>query len=191
MNRFCTLAATAALTAVLAAGLGAGDANAQQAKSVKDQLVGSWELVSLVSQTGDKKVDAFGPNPIGRMTLDADGRFSTITLRPGLPHFASGNRMKGTPDEHKAVVQGSMAFFGTYTVHEADKSIMFRLEFATFPNWNGVEQKRIFTLSGDELSYVNPMSTVGASKVLVVWKRVPPIIQDQYVCIGADCYGRY
>ena len=57
-------------------------------------------------------------------------------------------------------------------VDEADKSIVFRIEFGTYPNWNGDVQKRVFTLSGDELSYVNPASTMGATKVLVVWKRV-------------------
>jgi hypothetical protein len=168
MNRFCTFIATAASAAVLATGLTAGGANAE---GVKDQLVGSWELVSLVAQTGDKKVDVFGPNPIGRMMLDASGRFATITMRPGLPQFASGNRMKGTAEEHAAVVQGSNAFFGTYTVNEADKTIVFRVEFGTYPNWNSEVQKRVFTLSGDELSYVNPTTTIAATKALVVWKR--------------------
>lgn len=168
MNRVCTFITAAASAAVLAAALWMGGANAE---GVKDRLVGSWELVSLVSETGDKKVDVFGPNPIGRMMLDAGGRFSTITLRPGLPTFTSGNRMQGTPDENKAVVQGSNAFFGTYTVEEADKTIVFQVEHGTHPNWNGDVQKRVFTLSGDELTYVNPTSTVAATKVLATWKR--------------------
>jgi hypothetical protein len=171
MTRLSTLITTAASAAFLAAGLAAGGANAQT-KSVKDQLVGSWSLVSLVADPGGKKIEPFAANPIGRMILDGNGRFSTITLRPGLPRFASGNRMQGTPDEHKAIVQGSNAFFGTYAVNEADKSIVFRVEFSTFPNWNGDEQKRIFTLSGDELSYVNPTTTVGGGTAQVVWKRI-------------------
>jgi hypothetical protein len=92
-------------------------------------------------------------------------------MRPGLPPFASGNRMKGTAEEHTAVVQGSNAFFGTYTVDEAAKTIAFRVEHGTYPNWNGDVQKRVFTLSGDKLSYVNPTTTVAATKALVVWKR--------------------
>jgi hypothetical protein len=191
MNRFCTFLATAASTAVLATGLATGGADAEPATSVKDQLVGSWSLVSLIADQGAKKVEPAAPNPVGRMILDADGRFATIVLRPGLPRFASGNRMQGTPDEHQAIVQGSNAFFGTYTVSDADRSIVFRVEYGTYPNWNGDEQRRIFTLSGDELSYVNPTTTVGGGTAQVVWKRVPPIVQDQVVCIGADCYGRY
>jgi hypothetical protein len=38
--------------------------------------------------------------------------------------------MQGTPDEHRAVVQGSNALFGTYTVNEADMSLVFRVEFS-------------------------------------------------------------
>ena len=53
----------------------------------------------------------------------------------------------------------------------APRQFRFRVEFGTFPNWNGDVQKRTFTLSGDELSYVNPTSTVAATKVLAVWKR--------------------
>jgi hypothetical protein len=111
-------------------------------------------------------------SPIGRMILDPNGRFSTVTLRPGLPRFASNNRMQGTADEYREVVQGSNAFFGTYTVNEADKTIVFRVEFATFPSWNGDEQTRIFTLVGDELSYVNPTTTVGGGRSQLVWKRI-------------------
>jgi len=172
MNRLSTFIATATSVAFLAGGLAAGGATAQQTKSIKDQLVGSWSLVSLVVDQGGKKIEPFGPNPIGRMILGADGRFATTSLRPGLPQFASGNRMQGTPDEHKAIVQGSVAFFGTYTVNEADKSLVFRIEFSTYPNWNGDEQSRIFTLAGDQLSYVNPTTTVGGGTSQVVWKRV-------------------
>lgn len=171
MNRFCSFIATATSAAVLAAGLAVGSAAAQQAKGAKDRLVGSWALVSLAVQQGGKKIEPFGPNPIGRMILDANGRFATIVLRPGLPQFASGNRMQGTPDEHRAVVQGSNALFGTYTVNEADMSLVFRVEFSTYPNWNGDEQKRVFTLAGDQLSYANPTTTVGGGTSQVVWKR--------------------
>jgi hypothetical protein len=36
--------------------------------------------------------------------------------RADLPKFAANNRNVGTPEENKAIVQGSFAYFGTYTV---------------------------------------------------------------------------
>ena len=70
--------------------------------------------------------------------FDENGRYTLILLRPDLPPFGSNNRTAGTPEENRAVVQGSIAHFGTYAV-EGD-TLVFRVEAATFPNWNGAEQ---------------------------------------------------
>ena len=78
--------------------------------------------------------------------------------------------MTGTPDENKAIVQGSFASFGTYSINEAEKTIIFRIESATFPNWNGDEQKRSFTLNGDELKYIVTAAS-GGGIATVTWKR--------------------
>ena len=51
--------------------------------------------------------------------LDAAGHVVFINMRFDLPKFASKDRTKGTPEEDKAVVAGSFAYFGTYTVNES------------------------------------------------------------------------
>jgi len=48
------------------------------------------------------------------MMVDAGGHISVTTLRSDLPKFQSNNRIAGTADENKAIVQGSIAYFGTY-----------------------------------------------------------------------------
>jgi hypothetical protein len=88
-----------------------------------------------------------------------------IFLRSDLPKFASNNRASGTTDENKAVVQGSIAHFGTYTVDEAGRALVFRIEGSTFPNWSGAEQRRAMALSGDELAYTSPGSAGTATQV--------------------------
>jgi Lipocalin-like domain len=55
-------------------------------------------------------------------------------------------------------------------VNEEDKSITFRIETSTFPNFNGTEQKRGFTLVGDELTYTVPAFSVGGTAV-AKWAR--------------------
>ena len=52
-----------------------------------------------------------------------------------------GNRAQGTPEQNKAVVQGSIAFYGTYTVNEADKTLIRKYEIALIPNNDGNELK--------------------------------------------------
>jgi len=141
----------------------AGNAFGQSAKD----LAGSYTIVSVTVVQGDKKIEPFGPSPRGVMMLDANGRYVVTLMRPGLPKFASNNRNAGTADENKAIVVGSFTHFGTYSV--ADAHIIFRLENSTFPNWDGEEQRRALTVSGDELRYTLTSTTGGTATV--VWKR--------------------
>jgi Lipocalin-like domain len=88
-----------------------------------------------------------------------------------LPKFASNNRATGTPEESKAVVGKSIALFGTYSINPADKTLTFKIETATFPNWNATEQKRsLITVSGDELKYMTAQAS-GGGTATVTWKR--------------------
>jgi hypothetical protein len=141
------------------------------AETAKD-LVGTWTLVSITREQDGKKTDYFGPNPQGQLIFAPNGRFATIFLRSDVPKFASDNREAGTPEENKAAVQGGLAYFGTYSVSEMDKIITYHIEGSTFPNWRGVDQKRLFKLSGDEFTYTNPTPSSGSGSAYAVWKRV-------------------
>ena len=138
---------------------------------LKDQIVGTWTYVSvdLVRPDGTR-VPLFGPHPQGQASFDGNGRYILMTVRRGQAKFASTNRMEGTPEENQAVVQGSIAHFGRYTVDEASKTITFQIEASTFPNWNGTAQERPFTVTGDELTWRTPAST-GSGTAEVVLKR--------------------
>ena len=91
-------------------------------------------------------------------------------MRSDLPKFASNNRAQGTPEENKAVVQGSSATFGTYTVDETKKTYTLKFEGSSFPNRAETEQTRAFTIVADELKIANPSTSVGGSSELV-YKR--------------------
>ena len=112
-----------------------------QQKSLKEQLVGAWTMVSSSTKLPDGS-PAWGANPIGLLIFTDNGRYSSQVMRPHLPKFASNSRTQGTPDEYKAVVHGSIANFGTYTVNEANKTITIRYDGSTFPNRKGAEDTR-------------------------------------------------
>jgi hypothetical protein len=137
--------------AIAAAGLVTPSAKAQTAQDI----VGAWVLVSSVAEQGGAKVDTYGPKPKGRLLFGSDGRYTLIFVGD-VPKFASNNRASGTAEENRAVVQGSIAHFGTYSLDDAGKTLVLRIESSTFPNWDGVEQRRPFTLTGDELAYTSP-----------------------------------
>ncbi len=166
MNRRNTLAAITASLPLLSLALPAGDAAAQGAKS----LVGSWAPVSAVStDASGKKIDTFGPNPRGMLVFTSDGRYTLTIMSASLPKFAANSRAKGSAEETQAVVAGSIAHFGKYKVE--DKAIVFNVESSTYANWDGAPQKRPFTVSGDQLKYTVPSSSVGGTADLV-WKRI-------------------
>jgi hypothetical protein len=103
--------------------------------------------------------------------FDPNGRFSTIITRSDVPKFASNNRESGTPEENQAAVRGSLAYFGTYSVSETDKAITLHIEGSTFPNWRGADQKRFFTLAGDELTLTTPTPSIGVGTGQMVLRR--------------------
>ena len=104
-----------------------------------------------------------GRNPAGQYIFTDDGQFS-FQAAADLPKFASSSRMKTTPEENKAVVEGSIAYYGTYTANDADKTITLQTERSSFPNLNGTVGKRIVTaLSADEMKYINPVRSGGGS----------------------------
>ena len=159
MNRIVSLAAMTMCFGIVVS----GTATAQTAKD----LVGTWTLVAStnVGQDG-RKIDVVGPNPKGMYAFDDKGRFVIVNARPDLPKFASNNRNQGTPDENKAIAQGSLSLFGTYSV--ADKVITYKVEASSWPGWTGTEQKRTITsFTGDELTYTLAGSIGGISETKI------------------------
>jgi hypothetical protein len=164
MNRRSILS----LSAITAVGLAFLPGNAvSQQKSLKDQIVGNWTAVSATVERDGKKIEPFGPNPLGYMTFDTSGHFSYSFLRSDRPKFASNNRETGTPEENKAAVLGNISAFGTYTINP-DGSLTFHIIGSSFPNWNGTDQKRLIEISGDQMKYTNPSASIGGLAVNIL-----------------------
>jgi hypothetical protein len=146
------------------------DAAAQQ-KPLKDQIVGGWYLVSNVQTMPDGTTrDNYGANPKGINIFSPDGRFVVLFARNDLPKIAAGARPKATNDEARAIIAGSIGYFGTYSVDEGSKTISYRIEGTTFPN-QAADQKRVITaISANELRYRNPSPTTGG-QIEVVLRR--------------------
>ncbi len=169
MRRLGILIATMALLMTLGAVLPRGVAVAQQ-KTLKDQLVGTWMYVSSTSTWADGRKTE-NPNLKGIVIYTSDGHFAFVSVRPDLPKLAIPDRARATAEEAQAVVAGSLAYFGTYSINEVDKVLTATIEGSTFVNLLETDQKRIITsLTADELKFTNPRTPVGAT-LEFVWKR--------------------
>jgi hypothetical protein len=145
------------------------DAALSQGMSLKERLVGTWVYVSSTAKLPDGS-QLWGSNPKGLFILTDNGHFSWQVFRSDRPKFA--NRLDATADEYKATMQGSLAYFGTYSVNEAEETVVFYIEGSTFPHSEGEQLKRIITkLTTDELIYSNPATTTGG-RVEAVWNRL-------------------
>src|SRR5215831_16336659 len=109
------------LSAVMALGLSglSGQTMAQQ-KTLKEQLVGTWNLVSVseVYQDG-KSQNPWGPNVKGAASFDPNGKMMFMIIGADLPSPS------GKPQESTRMV---VAYFGTYAVDETAKTVTFTAE---------------------------------------------------------------
>jgi hypothetical protein len=161
---------TSIIAAMLALLLSAG---AAAADTLKDRLVGAWDFVIAEAKAPDgTKSLPFGDKPKGTIVFTPDGRFAQIHVAGDVPKIASGNRLKGTPDEYAAIMQRSISVFGRYTVDEDKKTVTFHIVSATFPNWEGEAQTRtIDKLTDEEFVNTNPNVAGGRGSASNFYKR--------------------
>jgi hypothetical protein len=163
MNRLATLAL--GTVALVSSGLVLpGSGVLAEQKTLKEQVVGTWAFSAdeNVAPDGTKR-QLFGRNGKGLLVLAANGQYSQIIVRADVPKFKSDNRMEGTADENKAAVQGTTAAFGTWSVDEANKTLIVHVEGGLFPNQSGTDSIRTLNVAGDELKYVAKAGGGGTS----------------------------
>jgi hypothetical protein len=141
-----------------------------QQKSLKDQLVGTWILVSTqtMSQSGVRY--PYGTDPRGIMILDAIGRYAVLQGRPDRPKLKSAVRLQVTKEEFGAAAMDFAANFGTWAVN-ADKALVRRFEGALNPNFEGTVTTATISLTGDQLRLSGELNPVTGERVDAVYRR--------------------
>lgn len=123
--------------------------SASAATSLKQQLVGHWQLVSVA--LGDRT--PYGAAPQGSMFLDAQGHLSVIVISDG------GAR--------------NISYFGTYTVDDAAKLMTIHVEGSSggSGNTSGRSFKRLLQLQGNELVMTNEAPANAPGVIKQTWKQ--------------------
>ena len=98
---------TITLSGLIALSLATTPAVAQQ-KSLREQLVGTWNfVVAEVAAPDGKKSFPFGETPKGILVFTAGGQFAQIHAASDLPKIASNNRLTGTPEEYSTIMRSA------------------------------------------------------------------------------------
>jgi Lipocalin-like domain len=139
-NKMAKVSAAALLLATLVTSPG-------MAAGLKDQLVGTWLLVSNVETWDDGKKVEWGPDIKGTLMIDASGHYSFQMGVGGRP------KSKGNPaDDPKGKYVG---YIGNYEVNDGDKLLSLSVERSTSPNLEGgVQKRKILSLSDTDLVYM-------------------------------------
>lgn len=143
------------------------------------KLAGTWTLVAAdVMHPDGSRASDFGSSPKGLLLIDSQGHYSLQIFSSERPHFSTGDKAKGSDAEYKAAVMGSSTHFGTVSVDSKSGELVFHLEGASYPNWEGQEQRRHYELKDNVLSYRVPPRPNGDVPISV-WRRTDSAVASR------------
>jgi hypothetical protein len=146
------------------------------AKSLRDQLIGAWKLVSYVEKPLDGSAPFYpmGENPMGIIMYTPDGYMSAQLMRPDRKPFPSGDWFGGTTDEYREEATTYIAYSGPFHVDEEHKTLTHSMFVSMFPNWTGQTQPRVVKIERENLhlSTATPIKSSGkVANSYLQWKR--------------------
>jgi hypothetical protein len=133
-------------------------------------LVGTWSLVSYITESPDGSRGKPYGEAVGRLSYDGDGNMSGQVMRPGradVVHGTSGLQ------EVRAAYTGYIAYFGTYEVGAAGDTVVHHVQGSLIPGWVGGRQVRRMRFEGAHLILSADVHKNGAIvRHTLTWQRI-------------------
>ena len=138
-------------------------------KDLRDKIVGTWTLVSVVYEDQETKArtPVLGEHPKGRQIATADGLWLALVT-------AEGRTVPKTDEERAQALRTMIAYTGRYRVE--DGKVITKVEAAWNEAWVGGEQVRFIRFEGDRLfiespPMPHPNQNNRVVRVIVIWDR--------------------
>ena len=142
----------------------------------KDDLLGSWALVSAVQVFDDgQREDEFGPDPVGFLCYSTGGIVSATLGSSHRPRLAAEDPQGATPDEYASAAALFIAYAGPFTVDPENGTVVHHVSVSLYPNWENEDQVRTVTLQGDLLNIAASPRTAQDGRTFhseLRWSRV-------------------
>jgi hypothetical protein len=145
--------------------------------SLKGRFVGTWKLVSIEQRNARGEVippaasaASGSPNRTGYIIYDPAGYVAVSIMPVGRKKYAGPQPTEG---EAKEAITGYAAYFGTFTINEAEGAVTHRLQGSLNPGM-AVDQKRFFDLSGNRLT-LKPPPAANGNQTRLTWERLPDV----------------
>jgi hypothetical protein len=151
---------------------------AAAAAAERKKFIGMWRLIS--GQSKDQATGAvtypWGKAPFGRLLYDDAGRVFVQLMNPGRRSVGGvSNRgaaaaiASASADDMREMLTGFNAYFGTFDVEPAARTLIHHLQSALIPSWVGTDQRRRYEFSAaGELIILN---TASGADYRLVWQR--------------------
>lgn len=107
---------------------------------VAADLVGTWRLLSWVSEGDDGVIYPMGEAPEGILVYTPDGTMITTIGAPGRSPIEGGDMQAGPVDDRLAAMSSFVAYSGPFHVEGDD--VVHDVSMSLFPNWVGSAQRR-------------------------------------------------
>jgi len=149
-----------------------GWTQAAYAQSLKQQLVGTWRVVSATMQVGEKtKPVALGNDIVGVIIYNQDGYMCFAAMSANRPKLGTGDRLAGTIEQKAAAYDSYRNTCGRYEViSEEERIITHAFEVSLTPDVTGQKEKRyIKEISADKLVLQTMPHTVGGEQAIGIW----------------------
>jgi hypothetical protein len=144
--------------------------------SIRERLLGAWKLISWeATLKPDGKIDyPCGKKPIGRITYDAAGRMAAQIMDTDRRVVGRGLGWSAMLRAYSAVdlreiVGGYRAYFGTYEIDKANRSVIHHVQGELRPAGIGEARRRTFEFVGDDRILLSYSDTEGDNRLL--WER--------------------
>jgi hypothetical protein len=139
----------------------------------KDKLVGTWKLVSAVSEdlANGQNTNIYKGTPVGFITYGADGRVMTVVVDSARKKPAAN---VATAAEAEALFRSMAAYAGTFTIK--GNQVIHRPDVSWNETWTGTDQIREYKFDGERLMLAtapSPDPFTGKMSVrTLVWEKI-------------------
>jgi len=143
-------------------------------KSVKEEIVGTWKLLSIFYRDMEgKKIDLYGEKPNGILMYDRHGYMNAQIGKAGREKMSTAALSGGSNNEKLLAFDTFMAYYGKYYEKEPG-TIIHEVEACLIPNWEEMEEIRYCKIAGNKLYISTPETVVNKCNTVieVVWERV-------------------
>jgi hypothetical protein len=142
------------------------------AAQTPNKVVGTWQMTAATVEVNGTTSLPYGPEPQGKLVFTSDMHFVEFLHDPRIPRFKSNERGSGTDEENRAVMAGTLALYGRYTVDADGNFTGNTVEGSSFPNWIGdvrTANELTMVVEGDRM--IENFRRPGGAKVVITWVR--------------------